>query len=711
MSDPVTTPAPPPARRENWFAALLLCAAVAWFGWAVTRAWDNGNLPGCEFRQAQTAVSAYWIQKDRDFSLAYPTPVLGKPWSIPMEFPLYQWTVVAVSDLTSTPLVQSARAVSLGCFLAALPALWILLRRFGLPPARRALLLALVLTCPLLIFYARSFLIETMALMWALWFVAAFVEAMHTRRFGWLLLANLAGAAAGTVKVTTFILYLIPSAVWGAWLLRQAWRERPESVRSVFGVLARGLGCVIVPIIATVAWTRHADAVKALNPSGAFLASDNMAGFNFGLGSFNLRFSGEAWLAMFNFWSHGILSAPVAAVAALAAAMLGGRWRRPALACLGLFFLAQLIFPLLYTWHEYYFVANAALLVLVAGFALCSLLEHPRTHLLGCAVTVALFAAQSHLFTTTYHRPHLSYPSHGGGAVTDILNTITYPNEVLVVAGEDWDSSTPFFAQRRALMLRRNTESDTAMRDRAFANLKREPVAALVLSGDQRDNHALIAAAVARLGVAPDPSFETATTTVRLHRDLAATFNTDIRRENYPGVTWHAQPAAPTASGSLHDRIVETATLRGRDRLLFSMMKPAPVRFYSRFGAGTSPLDGARIFNANPDTRLWFRNPRGGGIGRARVGLMPGAYANPQAASDGVEFRVSAVSTNGSDLRPLYSRVVAPLVDPADRGTIDLEFPLNAGVGVTILVEILPGPAGNDAFDWFYIAELRLGCP
>ena len=41
------------------------------------------------------------------FRLAYETPVLGKPWSIPMEFPLYQWTVVVVSDLTGIALLAS----------------------------------------------------------------------------------------------------------------------------------------------------------------------------------------------------------------------------------------------------------------------------------------------------------------------------------------------------------------------------------------------------------------------------------------------------------------------------------------------------------------------------------------------------------------------------------------------------------------------------
>ena len=60
-----------------------------------------------------------------------------------------------------------------------------------------------LLTCPLYLFYGRSFLIETMALMFSLWFLYALVAAVERRSVGWLVVANLAGAGAGLVKVTT----------------------------------------------------------------------------------------------------------------------------------------------------------------------------------------------------------------------------------------------------------------------------------------------------------------------------------------------------------------------------------------------------------------------------------------------------------------------------------------------------------------------------
>ena len=88
---------------DTALAGFILLVGLAGHFFATTLGWGNRNLPGVEFRQAQTAISAHFIQVEDNFSLAYPTPVLGKPWSIPLEFPLYQWTVVAVSNGTLSP--------------------------------------------------------------------------------------------------------------------------------------------------------------------------------------------------------------------------------------------------------------------------------------------------------------------------------------------------------------------------------------------------------------------------------------------------------------------------------------------------------------------------------------------------------------------------------------------------------------------------------
>ncbi|MDB6115991.1 MAG: hypothetical protein JWQ62_2936 [Lacunisphaera sp.] len=224
--------------------------------WGVHVGWESKNLPGGEFRQAQTALSAYWIKAENNFALAYPTPVVGKPWSIPMEFPLYQWTVVIMGKLTGWGLTKAGRAVSIACFYLTLPALFLLLRRWNVAPVRRWLVLAVILTCPFYIFYARGFLIETMALMFSVWFWVAFERAVAERSKGWLVVAMLTGTGAGLVKVTTFILYLLPA---GWWALTRLWAARKHAWKSELTWMATA---VALPFSATLWWLRFADATR-----------------------------------------------------------------------------------------------------------------------------------------------------------------------------------------------------------------------------------------------------------------------------------------------------------------------------------------------------------------------------------------------------------------------------------------------------------------
>ena len=62
----------------GFMVALSLSAYALWIGW------DQPIIDQHGFRQTQTALAAYWLLHGGDW-LAYETPVLGSPWSIPME--------------------------------------------------------------------------------------------------------------------------------------------------------------------------------------------------------------------------------------------------------------------------------------------------------------------------------------------------------------------------------------------------------------------------------------------------------------------------------------------------------------------------------------------------------------------------------------------------------------------------------------------------
>src|SRR5215470_15813086 len=92
-------------------AAALFVAAFIHAVLVVSIGWTHGIFDAHPFRQTQTAVSVYWMLQGGPL-LAYHTPVLGYPWAIPFEFPLYQWLVAGLVALSGASIEVAGRGVS-----------------------------------------------------------------------------------------------------------------------------------------------------------------------------------------------------------------------------------------------------------------------------------------------------------------------------------------------------------------------------------------------------------------------------------------------------------------------------------------------------------------------------------------------------------------------------------------------------------------------
>lgn len=682
---------------------VLFLVALGFNVWGVSVGWKNINLPGHEFRQTQTGISAMFIQREGNFSLAYPTPVLGKPWSIPFEFPLYQWTVAVVSNTCHLPLVEAARAVSAACFYVFLAGLGLLLRRLGLRWTQQAVVLSLVLTCPLYIFYTRAFLIETMALMFSLWYLAALHESVARRRLAWLAIAAVAGTGAALVKVTTFLVVLVPAFAWCVgWL----W-----TVRADRGALARRFGWLTalhaLPFGAAIWWVKYADAVKAQNPSGADLTSAGLAAFNLGYGRRLDPHIWGQWYERVTTTTAGVL----VLVAAVVLAGFGGRWRWHALASLGLFLASQLMFPVLYAAHSYYYVASAFLLFVGLGFALAGLLDKriPRGVPLGLWLVVAGLQVQLFL-RDDYDAQRI--PGNGGG-LSAALQAFTAEERSLIIAGDDWSSIIPYYAERRALMIRSDLTHRPDYLEKAFANMQDAKVGALVLIGAERENRALLDLALARFDLDPRPILTwqhgDQAATVYLDRQLRPNARTILNRRGFHETT-AVPPTGPEPSPFV-GRPYLYAQLIPEFQKYFRVMTPHPVRFFSTFGPElwNEEQAGHERYAAHPDTKLWFALSAGSHRLRTDIEILEDSWKGVPVpdASDGVEITADAVFPDGRRER-LHSRYLHPRIRPEDRGLqpIDWSFVLPAGAELELAVN--PGPANNGARDWVTMGYLTI---
>jgi hypothetical protein len=694
----VPPPAPAPSRCETRLTLILFLVCLVFHGWAVGVGWESKNLPGVEFRQAQTALAAYFIRLEHNFSPAYPTPVLGKPWSIPMEFPLYQWSVVVVSKMTGLGLTKAGRAVSIACFYLALPALFLLLARWQVAPVRRLLVLALVLTCPFYIFYARAFLMETMALMFALWFWVAFERAVAGRSRGWLALAIVAGTGAGLVKITTLMLYAIPAGIWAVrrlWLARPAGRWRAE-----LGWMA---GAVLVPVVASWWWVRFADATKALNPMAYFLGSKPMMDFN--LGTNATRFSAELWAMKARILGEKLTWLPaIAGCAVLAMCVRRARWREIVL-CAGVFAAALVIFPVLYAFHDYYYVANMALLLLAMGLALVALVESARSRWLVALAIVAVMGGQACRYLEYYY-PWQRAWSPGGSGLTESLRQLTRPDEYLIITGQDWNSMIPYYAQRRALMLRGDVEEDFSRLDAALAGLAGEKPGALLVTGPWAAKTALLQR-MAALGLETTPLYVWHDISVFVPVSRRAEFLGWLEQKTFYEVK--LAPGVEFPPERLAGAWFEVAKLRPRSRWMFHVLQPAPVRFWSTFGPGLDETGGRIAFGGHPVTRLVFQLPAGAHTLRTTVELPVATYIDTHdydQRTDGVEITLTALGGPGGERRVLFTRLLDPVNNHTDRGPQPLEIRFTLERPGEVELFFGPGPNGRDTRDWITMGRL-----
>jgi Dolichyl-phosphate-mannose-protein mannosyltransferase len=689
----------PDQGRENAALIILFCAALVAHIYFVTFNWRSGFLPGHEFRQTHTALIAYYIDKENNFSVPYSTPLFGKPWSVPLEFPVYEWSVVLLSRAAQLPHFEAARTVSVTCFYLTLPAVWLLLGQLGLARPRRLLALALALTCPLYIFYSRAFLMESMVLMFSAWFLELFVRTMRERRLHWLILCAVCGTGSALVKSTTFFVWLLPAAIYGAGCLWREVRAGP-GWKPALRAIIWGLGAVVLPCVSLFWWVKYTDAIKAPHPSAHIFTSAELTKGNYGMYSLAAHLSPETWRGLLGGWREAIMPPWVIALVLAIGIAFSRRERWHILGAAGLFLAAQSMFPFAYALQEYYFYACAVFLLGALGFALHGVLDSGLPRWVRWAIVIVPFAAQLGTYLPGYHA-FQSVRSNGGTGLTDALRGITPEGSIIIVAGDDWSPIIPYYSQRKALMIRNGLEYDRPYLDRAFKDLKNEYVSALVLVKAQRTNQELVRHVAAQFGLDTSVTFSHAWADVYLNnicRDYALLRLSG--RHGYDQITTQAKPAGPLPS----DR-PPVPIPSGVAAVAFTMVSPAPSQYRFTYGYSAWNEGGTEVLSIHPDSDLWVPAPAGARQILWEFGLFPGAYEREGEKTDGVVFIVAGEAPDGRR-REIFRRLLDPAGVAADRGRQRAVIPYQAIAGETLV--FLTRPNVTTHYDWAYLARIEV---
>lgn len=434
-----------PALRRVAVAVLALGCFVSLA--ALVRTWERPVLEAHSFRQTQTALTAYWLAKGGPW-LAYETPSLGAPWSVPFEFPVFQGVVAVVHRLLGIHLDAAGRLVSWLCFALAMWQLHAIVRKLGGSRHLGFLLCGLIMLSPHYVFWSRTFMIESTGLLFGMAFVSAVLTHLREPRWWSAVAMALLATLGALVKVTTFVPFGVAA---GLLVVRDLFQD--GHFRDVRCWISRYVPVMLAGIVAVIVlslWLDFSDRLKVAHTFGRNLTSENLKPWLYGTTAQKL--SWPFWRdVVFQYRVYETLGRPVLLWASLAAALLFGRravaW---VVVLLVLYAIPFAMFTNLHMIHDYYQYANGLFVVCVVGVVAWHARPGWRRWIAFALIggTVVCMIQRN----WKYEWKHMIAKTDGwttmliGAAVRDLPE-----DGVLLVFGYDWSSEMAYYGEHRAI--------------------------------------------------------------------------------------------------------------------------------------------------------------------------------------------------------------------------------------------------------------------
>ncbi len=420
--------------------------------------WTHTILDMYGFRQSQTAISVFYLLKE-GFRLDYITPVLGAPWSIPLEFPIYQYVVATLVRVSNMHLDQAGRLINLICFYASLLPIFSIINIFVKNKIQTLIFLSLILINPAYIFWSRAFMIESTALFFSAMYLHFYLSTIDRPKLISAVFACIFGVLGGLTKSTTAILFLSASVILGVYIvsMRDGWK----SIFQVFRTYLLSSILIFVVILTSIfSWTAYADIIKQQNSlANGFLTSSSLSNWNFG--TVQQKLSLSTWKQIFDFtminsfrMDH-IWLLVLLLLAWLIPVVFRMKFWRESLIFLAIYMTGPLIFTNLYFVHHYYYYANMIFLLCSLGFSLASVYSCSRItyKYINTFLVIPLITFLMNFPSSSFYYPAQITNNLSLEPVTSYIKNNSSINDVPLIYGYDWDPSVAYYSERKAIMI------------------------------------------------------------------------------------------------------------------------------------------------------------------------------------------------------------------------------------------------------------------
>jgi 4-amino-4-deoxy-L-arabinose transferase-like glycosyltransferase len=393
-----------------------------------------------QFRQTQTAWGIREASRNGYDFFNLRMPVLGFPYQVPFEFPLFQNISALVGSIFELGVVESGRTTSLLFFCLGGILTFNLIAKLTSASIAMFSVCLLYLT-PFAIQWSNAVLIESLASFFLI-LSATFLRLYFERGSSYLIgLSSLALSFCALVKITTaipLIFFLVIFLMGGT-----SFRLRGKKIIVL-------LISFLFSLAPAFAWTRYADSVKENGIFTQWLTSASLRNWNFG--TLEQRLSEFDWLRIFaRLWLLGGVGFFVLIAFIFFVMYKNGKMGKLWVVLI-LPFVPLITYFNLYVVHDYYFMAILFPSILLFSHALKLLKNRLNLNLSSFMSVFLIFVLTVPSWTfTIQNRDYRSAIQSGRENVPPIASEIarnTAPVDRIFVVGCDWDPSVLFYADR-----------------------------------------------------------------------------------------------------------------------------------------------------------------------------------------------------------------------------------------------------------------------
>lgn len=401
------------------------------------------------FRQTQTAITSYWFIKE-GFQFAYQTPVFGFPWSIPMEFPIYQYLVYIFSKISRIDNLDFiGRIVSLFFYYALLYPFSQILKSLEVSKTTILYILILLVTSPIYIFWSRTFMIESTGLYFTLMFVMYLIKYDKEEYSSYKLLTFIFifGTFAVLSKITTLFVGLVFLFLYISFFNRIKSLFTEKGMKAIF--------IVGIVIFIGFSWNEFADKIKEVNPLSEFLVSSNLSKWNFGTLDQRLDVTNYVLIIKHMIHNNSFLLFLLLFIPSVFFCNL--KYKKIIIISFLTYSISFMTFFNLYKVHSYYWYANSIFLVIILGVIISLINEKLKNYIWKNLLVAIIIFINIYGYKIYYYETQINdFTKNKEVFIGDIVKKFTLNESILLTVGLDWDSSLPYYSERKAMMIRGN---------------------------------------------------------------------------------------------------------------------------------------------------------------------------------------------------------------------------------------------------------------